>query len=79
MPDRFVSLRQRQELRGTDVGLSARAGALRQGGIFVSDDVEYNVALRDFSQQVSTEPIVVRKSDPYVGEKFIGLLVKRLS
>ena len=51
--------------------------ALRQGGIFVSDDVEDNVAFRDFSQQVSTEPIVVRKSDPYKGEKFIGLLVKR--
>jgi predicted O-methyltransferase YrrM len=53
--------------------------ALRQGGIFVSDDVEDNVAFRDFSQQVSTEAIVVRKSDPYVGEKFIGLLVKRSS
>ena len=53
--------------------------ALRQGGIFVSDDVEYNVASRDLSQHVSTEPIVVRKNYPYIGEKFIGLLVKRLS
>ena len=53
--------------------------ALRQGGVFVSDDIEDNVAFREFSEEVSSDPMVVRMSDPYVGEKFIGLLVKRRS
>jgi predicted O-methyltransferase YrrM len=51
--------------------------AMREGGIFVSDDIEDNVAFREFAHRVSADPIVVRKSDPDIGEKFIGLLVKR--
>jgi hypothetical protein len=36
-----------------------------------------NVAFHEFSQRVSVNPSVIRTSDPDVGEKFIGLLVKR--
>jgi predicted O-methyltransferase YrrM len=51
--------------------------ALRDGGVFISDDIEDNVAFREFSEQVLADPIVIRKADEYVGEKFIGVLIKR--
>lgn len=50
--------------------------ALRDGGIFISDDIDDNLAFREFSQQVSAHPIVIRMRDEYVGEKFVGVLIK---
>jgi predicted O-methyltransferase YrrM len=45
--------------------------SLRAGGIFVSDDVNDNLAFRDFSAEVGLDPVVVRN-----GNKHQGLLVK---
>jgi predicted O-methyltransferase YrrM len=41
--------------------------ALRPGGVFISDDIDDNVAFREFSDDVSCEPLVVRKAGNYVG------------
>jgi predicted O-methyltransferase YrrM len=54
--------------------------ALRPGGIFVSDDIQDDVAFRDFAAEVGVEPRVVRtlavEGDPRAGDKYVGVLVK---
>jgi predicted O-methyltransferase YrrM len=41
--------------------------ALRPGGFFISDDINDNVAFREFSSMVACDPIVVEKDDKYAG------------
>jgi len=45
--------------------------ALREGGIFVSDDVSDNMGFIDFCKTIGQTPIVVRFND-----KFAGILIK---
>lgn len=45
--------------------------ALRPGGFFVADDIEDNLAFRDFAARVGVEPLVVSWSG-----HFVGVLVK---
>lgn len=45
--------------------------ALKPGGIFISDDIQDNVAFRDFAFSVDKQPLVVE----FYG-KYIGILVK---
>lgn len=46
--------------------------ALRPGGIFVSDDIQDNLAFREFAEAIPAEPLVVSWKEQYV-----GLLCKR--
>jgi len=50
--------------------------ALREGGIFISDDVSDNGAFRDFCIQIQEEPLIVRDSGSEKG-KYAGILVKK--
>lgn len=51
--------------------------ALKQDGVFISDDIGDNVAFREFSEAVACEPLIVRKGDTDLSTKYIGVLVKR--
>ncbi len=44
---------------------------LRKGGIFLSDDINDNIAFKEFSQIVGVTPVVVRWN-----EQFVGILAK---
>lgn len=46
-------------------------GALRDGGMLVSDDISDNVAFFEFSKSVSRMPVVVG-----IDEKYVGILIK---
>lgn len=48
--------------------------ALREGGIFVSDDISDNFGFRDFCLQCGVEPLVIKTSGRYV-----GVLVKKMT
>jgi predicted O-methyltransferase YrrM len=41
--------------------------ALRQGGIFVSDDIDDNFAFRDFCKNNGLEPLIAQNGDRFVG------------
>ena len=41
--------------------------ALRQGGYFISDDINDNIAFKDFCQAVNRVPIIIKHQDKYVG------------
>jgi len=43
--------------------------ALRQGGIFVSDDIDDNFAFRDFCENNGLEPLIAKN-----GERFVGVI-----
>lgn len=45
--------------------------ALELGGIFISDDIQDNIAFKEFCERLHTEPLIF-KSD----EKFVGVIVK---
>jgi len=45
--------------------------ALRQGGIFVSDDIDDNFAFRDFCENNGLEPLIAKN-----GERFVGVIRK---
>ena len=45
--------------------------ALKKGGLLISDDIEDNIAFRDFSQELKLEPFVIK-----TGEKYVGILQK---
>ncbi len=45
--------------------------ALRQGGIFVSDDISDNFGFRDFCEKYELEPLIVKN-----GERFVGVIQK---
>ncbi len=48
---------------------------LRSGGLFISDDVNDNVAFRDFSNKLGLKPIVVFYEPE---NKYVGILVKSI-
>lgn len=48
---------------------------LRSGGIFLSDDIQDNLAFRDFSANLGLDPLVVKVSNER-HTKYVGLLVK---
>lgn len=41
--------------------------ALRPGGVFVSDDIQDNLAFREFAEGIGVEPLVVSWKEQYVG------------
>ena len=45
--------------------------ALRQGGIFVSDDIDDNFAFMDFCEKYGLEPLIAKN-----GERFVGVIRK---
>lgn len=47
--------------------------ALRQGGVFISDDVGDNLAFAEFAERVGAEPTIV---EPEGMGKYVGVLVK---
>jgi hypothetical protein len=49
--------------------------ALKEGGCFVSDDINDNVGFRDFAELVGVSPIVVRVPEEK-GVKYVGVLIK---
>jgi predicted O-methyltransferase YrrM len=51
-------------------------GALRPGGLFVSDDIDDNLMFRDFATSVGVEPFVVRTPQSGRQEKYVGVLRK---
>lgn len=46
---------------------------LRRGGIFISDDVNDNVAFKDFAETVAKEPMIIFYEPE---DKYVGLLIK---
>jgi predicted O-methyltransferase YrrM len=46
---------------------------LRTGGLFVSDDVNDNLAFRDFAEKVNEPPVIVYYEPE---DKYVGLLIK---
>jgi predicted O-methyltransferase YrrM len=50
-------------------------GALRPGGLFVSDDVGDDAGFRDFCRSLSMTPVIVR-SAATDGDKYVGVLKK---
>ena len=48
---------------------------IRPGGLFISDDVNDNVAFKDFSDQLGLEPIIVFYEPE---NKYVGILVKSI-
>ncbi len=40
---------------------------LRKGGVFISDDIQDNVAFKDFCESLGIEPIVISFEGKYVG------------
>jgi predicted O-methyltransferase YrrM len=40
---------------------------LRKGGIFISDDIQDNIAFKDFCEKLKITPIVISFDDKYVG------------
>lgn len=51
-------------------------GALKPGGVFISDDIGDNFAFKDFAEQINQEPIVARSVSDQSVTKFVGILVK---
>jgi predicted O-methyltransferase YrrM len=49
--------------------------SLRSGGCFISDDIGDNIAFKDFCNQISTSPIIV-KTPTGAGAKYVGVLIK---
>jgi hypothetical protein len=41
--------------------------ALRQGGLFISDDIQDNLAFRDFCARLGIQPQVTRSSGKFIG------------
>jgi predicted O-methyltransferase YrrM len=61
-----------KSISGRMFGYQALWGALRDGGVLMSDDIEDNLAFRDFAVSVGRKPIVIGKE----GDNFAGLLRK---
>lgn len=53
-------------------------GTLRDGGIFISDDIADNFAFRDFCDWVGREPVIARAAEQEPGVQYAGVLVKHL-
>lgn len=49
--------------------------ALRSGGIFISDDIDDNLAFRDFCRVVNHEPVIIESSG-VKGVRYTGVIVK---
>lgn len=49
--------------------------ALRSGGIFISDDIDDNLAFRDFCRVVNQEPVIIESSG-VKGVRYTGVIVK---
>lgn len=45
---------------------------LRKGGYFISDDINDNLAFKEFAETLDIEPIVI-----HVYEKYVGVLIKK--
>ena len=41
--------------------------ALKKGGIFIADDINDNIAFKEFSEQKNQKPIIVEHQNKYVG------------
>ena len=50
-------------------------GILREGGILICDDINDNLAFKDFCEQQSIEPIIAKTFDSQV-VKYVGIAVK---
>jgi predicted O-methyltransferase YrrM len=46
-------------------------GKLRNGGVFVSDDISDNIAFKEFSEKLEIEPTVIK-----IRDQFVGVLIK---
>jgi len=46
---------------------------LRRGGLFISDDVNDNVAFKDFTERINQSPVIVYYKPE---EKYVGILIK---
>lgn len=42
-------------------------GKLKKGGVFISDDIDDNLAFRKFSEAVGKKPVIFKDSNKYVG------------
>jgi hypothetical protein len=52
-------------------------GAVKPGGMLISDDVGDNLAFRDFCRSIDAEPVIVRvEASQRTGAKFAGVLRK---
>ena len=65
-----------KSVKGRRWAYSLLWAALREGGIFISDDVSDNGAFRDFCIGIGEEPMIVRDSGSEAG-KYAGILVKQ--
>jgi hypothetical protein len=41
--------------------------ALVPGGIFISDDIQDNIAFKEFSEKIHIRPIIIEHQGKYVG------------
>jgi predicted O-methyltransferase YrrM len=41
--------------------------ALKKGGIFISDDIQDNIAFKDFAENIQIHPIIIEHQGKYVG------------
>ena len=47
--------------------------ALRDGGVFISDDVNDNQAFRDFCESVGVQPYIMAKAN---SSHYVGIIIK---
>ena len=52
--------------------------SLRVGGILISDDIENNLAFKDFSESLDKEPIIVKleNSNKSYSYQYVGIIIK---
>ena len=51
--------------------------ALREGGIFISDDIGDNMAFFDFCDQIQKEPVIIKFVETNKNVKYIGVIRKQ--